>query len=400
VKRARAAKRQVQRAADPLNDFLHDEAAGGVALMIATLLALAWANTFGDGYIGLWERELTVGVGSLAITDDLRHWVNDGLMALFFFVVGLEIKRELVTGELRDRKAAALPVLAALGGAILPALIFLAITAGGAGSAGWGIPMATDIAFAVGVLALLGDRISSGVKLLVLTIAIVDDVVAISVIAVFYTDDLSVAWLMVALGGLAAVALLRRSGVTRILAFIPLGLFVWAATYQSGVHATIAGVALALLTPARPVAGRAVLEIIEHRLHPITGFVIVPLFALANAGLVLNSETLGDAATSRVALAIATGLVIGKLLGITGAALAGVRLGVGSLPEGVQPRQVWGVAALGGIGFTVSLFIAQLAYDDAALIETAKVGIFAGSIMSALLGIALLLRGSGPSASR
>jgi NhaA family Na+:H+ antiporter len=260
--------------------------------------------------------------------------------------------------------------------------------------------MATDIAFAVGVLALLGDRVSSGVKLLVLTIAIVDDVVAITVIAVFYTDDLSVGWLLLALAGLLAVALLRRSGAARILAFVPLGVFVWVATYQSGVHATIAGVALALLTPARPIAGRDVLATLEHRLHPITGFLIVPLFALANAGLVLDSETLGDAATSRVALAIAAGLVLGKLLGIAGAALAGVRLGVGSLPEDVQPRQVWGVAALGGIGFTVSLFITQLAYDDAALIETAKVGIFAGSITSAALGIALLLRSAGTSASR
>ncbi len=389
---AQAAKRQVQRAMDPLTDFLHDEAAGGVALMVATVAALVWANAAADSYVSFWDRELSVGVESLAIREDLQHWVNDGLMALFFFVVGLEIKRELVIGELRDRKAAALPVVAALGGAILPAAIFLALTAGGPGSEGWGIPMATDIAFAVGVLALLGNRISSGVKLLVLTIAIVDDILAISVIAVFYSDDLSAVWLLAALGGLLAVVLLRRAGVWRVVAYVPVGVFVWVATHESGVHATIAGVALGLLTPARPVAGRRVLEELEHRLHPISSFAIVPVFALANTGVALNGDTLADAAGSRVAWAIALGLVVGKLLGIAGASLLGLRLGLGALPEGVQSRQVWGAAALGGIGFTVSLFITGLAYPAPATIGLAKVGIFAGSLASGLLGAALLIR--------
>ena len=392
MSRAHGAKRRIQRATDPLTEFLHDEAAGGVALMVAAVAALVWANAWSDSYASFWDRELTVGAGSLAIHEDLQHWVNDGLMALFFFVVGLEIKRELVTGELRDRKAAALPVLAALGGAILPAAIFVALTAGGAGGEGWGIPMATDIAFAVGVLALLGDRVSSGVKLLVLTIAIVDDVVAIVVIALFYSDSVSVIWLVAALAGLVAIVLLRRAGVARVLAYVPLGVFVWVATYESGIHATIAGVALALLTPARPIAGRRVLEQLEHRLHPVTSFAVVPVFALANAGVALNAETLRDASTSRVAWAIALGLVVGKLLGIAGVSLLGVRLGVGALPEGVRPRQVWGVAALGGIGFTVSLFITQLAYTDATTVDLAKVGIFAGSLISGLLGAALLIR--------
>ena len=389
---AQAAKRRVQRAIDPLTDFLHDEAAGGVALMVATVAALVWANAAGESYGSFWERELTFGVGSLAIREDLQHWVTDGLMAVFFFVVGLEIKRELVTGELRDRRAAALPVLAAVAGAILPAAIFLVLTAGGSGDEGWGIPMATDIAFAVGVLALLGDRISSGVKLFVLTIAIVDDILAISVIALFYSEDLSVVWLLAALGGLVGVVLLRRVGVTAVLAYVPLGVFVWVATHESGVHATIAGVALGLLTPARPIAGRRVLEDIEHRLHPISGFAIVPLFALANAGVALNADTLGDAARSRVAWAIALGLVVGKLFGIAGASLLALRLGLGTLPDGVQPRQVWGAAALGGIGFTVSLFITGLAYTDATTIGLAKVGIFAGSLASGLLGATLLIR--------
>jgi NhaA family Na+:H+ antiporter len=308
----------------------------------------------------------------------------------------LEIKRELVTGELRDRRAAALPVLAAVGGAILPAAIFLALTAGGSGSDGWGIPMATDIAFAIGVLGLLGDRISSGVKLLMLTIAIVDDIIAISVIALFYSEDISPAWLLAALAGLAAVLLLRRLGVTRVLAYVPVGVVVWVCTLESGVHATLAGVALGLLTPARPVAGRRVLEELEHRLHPISGFAIVPLFALANAGVALNAGTLGDAAASGVAWAIAIGLVVGKLLGIAGAALLVLRLGIGALPDGVRVPQIWGVAALGGIGFTVSLFIAQLAYRDATTIELAKVGIFAGSLVSGLLGAAILLRATSP----
>ncbi len=394
MSKPQAAKGRVQRAIDPLTDYLHDEAAGGVALMVATAAALMWANAAGDTYLSVWDRKLTVGLGSLAIREDLRHWVNDGLMALFFFVVGLEIKRELVTGELRDRKAAVLPVLGALGGAILPAAIFLALTAGVPGSEGWGIPMATDIAFAVGVLALLGDRISSGVKLLVLSIAIVDDILAVSVIALFYSDELSAVWLLAALGGLLAVVLLRRSGVARVLAYLPVGLFVWVATYESGVHATIAGVALGLLTPARPIAGRRVLEELEHRLHPITGFAIVPLFALANAGVALSADTLGNAATSRVAWAIALGLVIGKLLGIAGTSLLALRVGLGVLPDGVHARQVWGAAAVCGIGFTVSLFITQLAYTDPTTIDLAKVGIFAGSLVSGLLGAALLLRAS------
>jgi NhaA family Na+:H+ antiporter len=400
VSETKNAKPRVQRAVDPLREFLHDEAAGGIVLMIATVVALVWVNSgAGDGYVAFWQRDLTLGVGSLAIREDLRHWINDGLMALFFFVVGLEIKRELVAGELRDRRAAALPVVAALGGAFLPAAIFLAVTAGGPGAQGWGIPMATDIAFAVGVLALLGDRISAGVKLLVLTIAIVDDILAITVIALFYSGNISGVWLLAAAAGLVAVVVLRRAGAVSPLAYVPLGLFVWVATHESGIHATIAGVALGLLTPALPVAGRRVLEELEHRLHPITSFAIVPVFALANAGVALDADTLGAAASNRVAWAIALGLVVGKLLGIAGASLLGLRLGFGALPDGVHPRQLWGVAALGGIGFTVSLFIAGLAYTDAGTIELAKVGILAGSLASGLLAAALLVR-STPGAGR
>jgi NhaA family Na+:H+ antiporter len=384
-----------------LTEFLQKEAAGGVVLLLAAVTALLWANSpIAGTYDSVWQQELTLGVGDFAITEDLQHWVNDALMALFFFVVGLEIKRELVVGELQNPRAAALPVLAALGGAVLPAVLFVLIVGSGEAAAGWGIPMATDIAFAVGVLALLGDRISSGVKLFLLTLAIVDDVLAISVIAVFYSDDVSATWLLASAGGLLAIVGFRRAGVTRILAYVPLGLFVWLATFESGVHATIAGVALGVLTPAGPVAGRAVLEELEHRLHPVTSFGVVPLFALANAGVALGGERLAEAVSSPLTLAIVVGLVVGKLLGITGATLLGLRLRMGVLPQGMVVRQVWGVAALAGIGFTVSLFISQLAYTDEALIDTAKVGIFAGSILSGVLGALLLSRASAPPPAR
>lgn len=381
----------VRRVVDPLTDFLHDEAAGGLALVLATVAALTWANTAGDGYTATWEHTLRVGIGELALNLDLRHWVNDALMAVFFFVVGLEVKRELVCGELQDRRAAALPVLAAFGGVVMPAVIFLAITAGTPEASGWAIPAATDIAFAVGVLALLGDRVSSGAKLFLLTIAIVDDIVAILIIAIFYAGDPSLPWLAAAACALAAAVALRRVGVVRIAPYVVLGVVTWLAVYESGVHATIAGVALGLLTPTGLVGGRNVLETLEHRLHTISAFAIVPLFALANAGVSLGGGLLTDAASSRVAWAIAAGLVVGKLLGIAGATFLGLRLGWGTLPAGMLRGQVWGIAAVGGIGFTVSLFIAQLAYDAPAVVDLAKVGIFAGSLISGLLGALLLV---------
>jgi NhaA family Na+:H+ antiporter len=390
---ADTAKAKARQVLDPLAEFLREEAAGGVALVVAAVAALVWANSpAGDGYVSFWGQEATVGIGDAALTADLRHWVNDGLMALFFFVVGLEIKRELVSGELRERRAAALPAIAAVGGVVLPAIVFLAITAGSGEASGWAIPAATDIAFAVGVLALLGDRVSSGVKLFLLTVAIVDDIIAIAIIAVFYSDGLSLPWLAGAVGAFLLVAGLRRAGVTAIVVYAIAGLGAWLAMHESGVHATIAGVTLGLLTPARPVAGRPVLETLEHRLHPVTAFAVVPLFALANAGVDFGGGVLADAATNRLTWAIAAGLLLGKLLGIAGATLLGLRLGLGTLPEAVSRAQVWGIAALGGIGFTVSLFIAQLAYEKPEIVDTAKVGILAGSLASAATGTAILLR--------
>jgi Na+:H+ antiporter, NhaA family len=389
------ASRGLGKLVDPLTEFLHEEAAGGVALAVATILALLWANGPADqAYVDFWNHEIGFGVGDLDLNEDLRHWVNDGLMVVFFFVVGLEIKRELVTGELRRPGAASLPAVAAIGGVVLPALIFVAITAGAEGASGWAIPAATDIAFAVGVMALLGDRVSSGVKLLLLTIAIVDDVIAIVLIAIFYSEGISPGWLAAAVAVLLGVVALRRVGVWRIAVYVPVGFAAWLAMHESGVHATIAGVALGLLCPARPVRGREVLATLEHRLHPVSAFVVVPLFALANAGIDLRGGNLQDAVESRVAWAIAAGLVVGKLLGITSATLLALRRGWGDLPEGAEPRHVAGVAALGGIGFTVSLFIAQLAYEGTDLVNTAKVGILAGSLVSGILGAALLLRSS------
>ena len=384
----------VRRALGPLAEFLHDEAAGGVVLLAAAVVALVWANTPArDAYDTLWATDLKLGVGSAAIEEDLRHWVNDGLMALFFFVVGLEIKRELAVGELSDRRAATLPALAAVGGAATPALIFTLIAAGSDAAAGWAIPMATDIAFAVGVLALLGDRVSAGLKLLVLAIAVVDDIIAIAVIAVFYSDAIAVGWLAAVLVLLVLAYAMQRAGVTRISPYVPVGIAVWVATLESGIHATIAGVALGLLTPAGLVGGRAVLEELEHRVHPLSAFVAVPLFALANAGVYLGGGALGDAASGRVAWAIAIGLVAGKLAGIAASVFGGVRVRLGTLPADVGRGAVWGAAALGGIGFTVSLFIAGLAFDDPRLQDQAKVGIFAGSIVSGALGATLLARG-------
>jgi NhaA family Na+:H+ antiporter len=370
------------------------EASGGIVLVAAAAVALLLANSALSGtYEALVHAELRLGVGELSITEDLQHWVNDALMAIFFFVVGLEIKRELVIGELRDRRAAALPAVAALGGVVLPALIFLALVGDGPAARGWGIPMATDIAFAVGVLALLGDRVPGGAKLLLLSIAIVDDIIAIAVIAAVYTATLSLVCLGVAVAGLIAVLVLRLLGATPVWPYVVVGIFVWLATFESGVHATIAGVALGLLTPTGDVGGRNVLEQLEHRLHPVSAFVIVPLFAFANAGVDLRGGALEEAASGSLAVAVAVALLVGKTVGIGGAALLAQRIGIGALPAGVQTRHVWGLAALGGIGFTVSLFVADLAYDPESLTNQAKVGIFAGSLISAVVGSLVLRSG-------
>jgi NhaA family Na+:H+ antiporter len=392
------ADRPVARAvSQPVVRFLQIEAAGGILLLAATAAALVWANSpWSAGYHHLWAREVSLEVGPLHLAEDLEHWVNDALMALFFFVVGLEIKRELVDGRLQRLRDAALPGLAALGGMVVPALIFLVVTAGTPASGGWGIPMATDIAFALGVLALLGDRIPASLKVLLLGLAIADDIGVIIVIAVFYSEDLSLPWLLAACGGVLLVVVLRQVGVWSVLPYALVGLVVWGCTLESGVHATIAGVVLGLLAPARPrlEAGEevSVAERLEGHLHPWTSYVVIPIFALANAGVELGAGPLGDAAGSRVTAGVVLGLVVGKPLGVCAFAWLAVRTGLARLPDDLGWPALVGMAGLAGIGFTVSIFVSGLAYADLGLQAEAKVGVLVASTLAAALGSAVLLR--------
>ncbi|MDP9493728.1 MAG: Na+/H+ antiporter NhaA [Actinomycetota bacterium] len=420
----------------PFARFASTEASSGVVLLVAALVALVWANSpWSDSYFQVFdETRLVFAVGPVEVNETLGHFINDGLMAVFFFVVGMEIKRELVVGELRDSKAAALPAFAALGGMAVPALIYLWITSGLGPevAAGWGIPMATDIAFTLGVVALLGSRVPAAARVFILALAIADDLGAILVIALFYTSDLSPGWLALAVAGLAVVWGGQRAGVRSLVFYVPMAGLVWLATLESGIHATLAGVALGFLTPARSLysadeleeKAREILDTypmgdtpedeeksdheaelladlaresipplnrLENRLVPWSSFVIVPLFALANAGVAIRDTDLADMLLDRVALGVALGLVIGKFVGITFFSLLTVRLGWGRLPQGTTWRHIVGLALLAGIGFTVSLFITNLAFDNRVLADMARVGILAGSLISGLLG-ALLLR--------
>jgi len=317
------------------------------------------------------------------------HWVNDALMTVFFFVVGLEIKRELVTGDLRDRSRAALPAIAAVGGMVVPALVYVAVNAGGGQIDGWGIPIATDIAFAVGVLALLGPRVPSALKVFLLTLAIVDDIGAIVVIALFYSGGVDARWLGGAVLVVGVVVLMSRAGVDHPLAYIVPGVFLWWCLHEAGIEPTLAGVALGLLTPALPRRGVPVLERLETALHPVSGFLIVPVFALANAGVVLTGDTIEHAASSRVTIGIVVGLVVGKFVGIVGASALALRLRLGRLPRGLVMRHLTAVAVLGGIGFTVSLFITDLTFRGATT-DDAKIGVLAASALAAVAGSIVL----------
>ena len=407
----------------PLREFLHTESAGGVVLVVAALVALVWANSpWSDAYQDLWHTELAISLGERTLDLDLREWVNDGLMAIFFFVVGLEIKRELVEGELRGIRRAALPALAAIGGMAAPALIYVAVNAGGVGARGWGIPMATDIAMAVGIVALLGSRVHPSLKLFLLALAIVDDIGAITVIAIFYSGHIDAGSLLIAVGLVLVLVLVRLVGVRSTLIPLALGVGLWLALEESGVHATIAGVVLGLLAPTRPHIQRelvdvdvltdissaraaretaslarqsvSVVEWLEHVLHPWTSFVIVPLFALANAGITLSATAVSDAATSRVAIGVLLGLVVGKLVGISALTWMAVRLNIGVLPEGATGRSIAGIAAVAGIGFTVSIFVTDLAFDDPAIQNEAKVAILAAAVVAGGIGALILSRAS------
>ncbi len=376
----------------PLQEFLATETAGGALLLVAAAAALAWSNApFGDTYFDFWSARLTIDLRAIAIDETLASWVNDALMAVFFFVVGLEIKRELTRGELAEPRKAALPVIAAAGGMLVPAAIFLAINAGGDGQRGWGIPMATDIAFAVGVLSLAGARVPLSLKVFLLALAIVDDLGAIAVIALFYTDDLGLWWFAGAIALFVMTYLLVRLGVRHIFVFAGIAIVTWVAVHESNIHATIAGVMMGLLIPSGDAGDNPpVLTRLEHILHPWTSFVIVPIFALANAGIVLDGGAVRDAATSPVSLGVALGLMLGKPIGIVLFGFTAVKLGVASLPDGVRWPQMVAVGLVAGIGFTVSLFIAPLAFGDAGLVGEAKIGILAGSTLIGVAGLVML----------
>ncbi len=416
----------IDRLIEPFTRFMHVQAAGGIVLLLATITAIVFANSpWSDAYLKFWKTPMGLTIGGFEMNYYLQHWINDGLMVLFFFVVGLEVKRELVLGELRDIRRAALPIAAALGGMIVPAGIYLALQFGKAGERGWGIPMATDIAFVVGCMTLLGSRFPHGLRIMLLSLAIADDIGAIVVIAVGYTAGLDW-WALAGAGiGLICVHVLARLGVRSFLAYLILGLLVWFGFHESGIHATVAGVILGLMTPARnhvtpatlqnvlnhasdiltmgdfdphthrldPIrqVRRASREIVsplvylEHTLNPWVAFLILPLFALANAGVRVQPSDL----VSPVAIAVLLGLLIGKPVGILLASWLAVRLRIASLPEGVNWVMLAGGGLLCGIGFTMALFVAGLALKGP-ILDQAKIGVLAGSVASAVLGMTML----------
>ncbi len=430
-----ARRARIDRYVRPFQRFVEMEAAGGLVLLAAAVVALVWANSpWSLSYSRLIGHHIVIDLGFVTHDHSLQAWINEGAMALFFFVVGLEIKREAVVGELASLSRLVVPVAAAIGGMLTPALIFAMIARGTDAAPGWGIPMATDIAFAVGVLALLGTRIPVGLKVLLLALAIVDDIGAIIVIGLFYAGDVALVPIGIAGATLVAAFVLRQVGLWYIPAYFFLGIVGWLAMMESGLHPTLIGVAFGLLTPWRAwyrpealiaiadsviarvrvpdarrvtedahspdvgpflhlsmVSTRAVspLDLLEHHLVPLVAFVIVPLFAFANAGVVLSGEVLGGAFESPATLGIIAGLVIGKPTGITVAVWLATRAGA-SVPSGVTWPSLVGIGLLGGIGFTVSLLIADLAFDDPLLTDQAKIGILVGSLIAGVAGFVLL----------
>lgn len=417
------AHRAAQKLAAPIYRFFGLETASGLLLMFAVVVALVWANSpWHASYQGLWHTNVGLELGSWSMNKPLHFWFNEGLMTIFFLSVGLEIRRELYEGELASLRQAALPVAAAIGGVLLPALLFVALNHGRAGAGGWAIPMATDIAFALGVLTLLGSRVPGPSRVLLLGLAVIDDIIAIIVIAVFFAGGISMLGFAVAAGGLAGAWLLRSAGVRSSAVFIIPGAFVWFGLYAAGVHPTLAGVLLGLLAPVRPWFGPAGFEAttqsqldglvdaerhdllgrldeierarreaispaerLIHVLHPWVAYVVMPGFAFANAGVALGGASLaGDSLW--LFLGIVVGLVIGKPVGITGAALASFRLGT-IRSEELTPRNIVLVGAVGGIGFTMSLFIAQLAFENGPMLSTAKIAILTGSMLASVFGL-------------
>lgn len=381
------------RAARLARAFISSEVTAGMMLALAAALALIVANSpLASAYADFLKTPVTVALGTASISKDLSHWINDGLMAIFFLLVGLEIKREALEGHLSTRDQVILPAMAALGGMIVPALIFVSFTwqtpelIGG-----WAIPAATDIAFALGALAIAGSRVPLALKVFLLTLATLDDLGAI-IIVLFYTSNLSLAVLGLGVVVLAALFGMNRLGVTRIAPYIILGVLLWICVLKSGVHATLAGVALAFAIPLESARGERIIPRLEHGLHPYVTFFILPLFAFANAGLSLSGISIGNL-FGPVPLGIAAGLVVGKPVGIMLMALIAIGAGLAKLPQGVKWRDMLGVSCLAGIGFTMSLFIGLLSYSDPFLISEVRLGVLTGSIISAALGLSILMLG-------
>lgn len=416
----------VDRIAGPVAKFLHIEAAGGVFLLLVALTAMGLANSsWSEGFLAFWKTPIGFSAGSFEVSHSLRHWINDGLMTIFFFVIGLEVKREIVMGELRSPKQAALPIAAAIGGMVVPALIYLFLQSSGPGARGWGIPMATDIAFLVGCIALLGKGVPRQLRVMLLSIAIVDDIGAILVIAIGYTESINMVALGLGAGGLALMVGVARIGVRSVPIYGLMGVAIWFAFHESGIHATLAGVIMGLLTPARSWVSHGNIGLITEKfghllqgegfktdaelhevmrtmsrasreavsplirletgLHPWVGFAIMPIFAFANAGVVISAE----AAVTPVAMAVIAGLIIGKPAGIMLFSWLAVRSGRAQLPQGVSWLMMAAGGCLAGIGFTMALFIADLALDVLYL-DQAKTGILLASGLSAIIGMVLL----------
>jgi len=412
---------------EPLRRFLRTETGSSGLLLGATLLALVWANSpWSQTYESFWGTEFGLRLGGSELALDLQHWVNDALMVFFFFVVGLEVKRELVMGELTERQRATVPLAAAVAGLIVPALVFLAFNPGGERAQAWGVVVSTDTAYLLGVLALLGRAVPTQLRVFLLTLAVADDVGALAIIALCYTEDLALGPLALAAGGVGLIVLLRYLRMWRGPVYFAVTVGVWIAMHESGVHPTLAGVAIALCTPVHPPRREQIDEVealirefrqlpnpeyaraarlrldwvvspaerLQRLFHPWTSYVIVPVFALANAGVSLDAATLGAAFMSPLTLGIIAGLVAGKLVGITLGALGVLRLHLGTLPAGLGAPHIIGGAALSGIGFTISLFIVELALDDPALQEEARVGVLTASLISAVLGWSILRLGT------
>ena len=391
----------MNKAISRIQAFMQMEASAGLVLMGVAVLAMIAANTgFAGAYEAFLNTKIRVGIGEFEIYKPALLWINDGLMAIFFFLIGLEIKREVLKGELSSFDKAVLPIIAAIGGMAIPGLVFVMINWGTPENLnGWAIPAATDIAFALGVLALLGTRAPLSLKVFLLAVAIIDDLGAIVIIAVFYTSELSTNALTLSMLGFALAVALNRMGVQRTAPYLIIGIFMWVFVLKSGVHATLAGVLIALTIPMKEKDGdKSLLYKMEHALHPWVAYLILPVFAFANAGVNLQGLSL-ESLTQPLTLGIAAGLFVGKQIGVLGATWISVKSGLARLPEGVGWAQVYGVACLTGIGFTMSLFIGSLAFGAADTMNAVRVGVICGSILSGLLGFTVLYRAAGKPAT-